>query len=95
MTKKRTTMPTTTSTTSTTISIDQLKEIDKKEMTNIRMAIPGPLDEIILKFQEAHRAANPDQRKETKEQIIWRMMIIGAQALNQEAQQLLQDATAE
>lgn len=67
------------------INLEDLKEEPKENMAGIRMNIPTPLDEVILKYQAAYKAAHPDERKMTKEHIIWQMMLIGAAALDRQA----------
>lgn len=73
-------------------TFEELMKQDKVIGANIRMVIPADVDRTILQFQESWKKVK--KRKITKEQVIWKLMLAGQGALEQEKQQLDEFAEA-
>lgn len=84
-------MQTTETTNLSKLTLEELKEEPKKEMAGIRMSIPTPLDNVIMGYQAAKKADNPEERKMTKEHIIWEMMVRGAEQIQKEAVEIIRE----
>ena len=67
-------------------TFEELMKQEKVVGANIRMVIPADVDRTILQFQETWKKVT--QRKITKEQVIWKLMLAGQEALEQEKNDL-------